>query len=576
MFKHVINPIRRATRGSALREAVSQRGYAKDLRFGVDCRNSILAGVDRIADAVQVTLGPKGRNVVIDQPYGGPKITKDGVTVAKNIDFKDKFLNVGASLVKQVANTTNDIAGDGTTTATVLTRAIFSEGCKAVAAGMNPMDLKRGIDLAVAAVVEELKAKAKMISTTEQIAQVGTISANGDTSIGELIARAMEKVGKEGVITVAEGKTLENELEVVEGMKFDRGYISPYFATNPKTQKCELENPFILLFEKKISGLNTILPILETVLKMQRPLLIIAEDVESEALATLIMNKLRAGVKVCAVKAPGFGDNRKANLQDIAVLTGAQVISEDLGMKLETMDVSMLGSAKKVSISKDDTIVLDGSGEAGSIEERCEQIRDSMENSTSDYDREKLQERLAKLSGGVAVLKIGGASEIEVNEKKDRVTDALNATRAAVDEGIVPGGGTALLFASKVLASLKTANFDQKVGVDIIANALKVPCKTIVNNAGEEGSVVVGKLLELQAAGDANIGYNAATSEYVDLIKAGVIDPVKVVRTALMDAASVAGLMTTTECMIVEAVDPSADSAARMGGMPGMGGGMDY
>mmetsp|Transcript_4935 Transcript_4935/g.8554 ORF Transcript_4935/g.8554 Transcript_4935/m.8554 type:complete len:577 (+) Transcript_4935:136-1866(+) len=576
MFKHVINPIRRATRGSALREAVSQRGYAKDLRFGVDCRNSILAGVDRIADAVQVTLGPKGRNVVIDQPYGGPKITKDGVTVAKNIDFKDKFLNVGASLVKQVANTTNDIAGDGTTTATVLTRAIFSEGCKAVAAGMNPMDLKRGIDLAVAAVVEELKAKAKMISTTEQIAQVGTISANGDTSIGELIARAMEKVGKEGVITVAEGKTLENELEVVEGMKFDRGYISPYFATNPKTQKCELENPFILLFEKKISGLNTILPILETVLKMQRPLLIIAEDVESEALATLIMNKLRAGVKVCAVKAPGFGDNRKANLQDIAVLTGAQVISEDLGMKLETMDVSMLGSAKKVSISKDDTIILDGSGEAGSIEERCEQIRDAMENSSSDYDREKLQERLAKLSGGVAVLKIGGASEVEVNEKKDRVTDALNATRAAVDEGIVPGGGTALLFASKVLANLKTANFDQKVGVDIIANALKVPCKTIVNNAGEEGSVVVGKLLELQAAGDANIGYNAATSEYVDLIKAGVIDPVKVVRTALVDAASVAGLMTTTECMIVEAVDPSADSAMRMGGMPGMGGGMDY
>mmetsp|Transcript_18650 Transcript_18650/g.40888 ORF Transcript_18650/g.40888 Transcript_18650/m.40888 type:complete len:572 (-) Transcript_18650:657-2372(-) len=571
MFRNTIQPLARS--GRVLREAITQRGYAKDLRFGIECRNSVLAGVDRIADAVQVTLGPKGRNVLIEQPYGGPKITKDGVTVAKNIDFKDRFLNAGASLIKQVANTTNDVAGDGTTTATVLTRAIFSEGCKAVAAGMNPMDLKRGIDQAVAAVVEELKAKSKMISTTAEIAQVGTISANGDASIGELIARAMEKVGKEGVITVAEGKTLENELEVVEGMKFDRGYISPYFQTNPKTQKCEMENPLILLYEKKISGLNTILPILEQVLKMQRPLLIVAEDVESEALATLIMNKLRAGVKVCAVKAPGFGDNRKANLQDIAVLTGGTVVSEDLGMKLETMDLSLLGSAKKVSISKDDTIVLDGGGEAAAIEERCEVIRDSMESSSSDYDREKLQERLAKLSGGVAVLKIGGASEVEVNEKKDRVTDALNATRAAVDEGIVPGGGTALLYASKVLDNLQVKNFDQKVGVDIISNALKVPCRTIVNNAGDEGSVVVGKLLE----GDGSIGYDASTGEYVDLIKAGIIDPVKVVRTALVDAASVSSLMTTTECMIVEAVDEkaSADAQMRMGGMPGMGG-MDY
>jgi len=547
--------------------ASQRRGYAKELRFGVECRNSVLAGADKLADAVQVTLGPKGRNVVIESTYGAPKITKDGVTVAKNIEFKDKFLNVGAALVKQVANTTNDIAGDGTTTATVLTRAIFSEGCKAVAAGMNPMDLKRGIEKAVTAVVDDLKAKTKMISTTEEIAQVGTISANGDSQIGELIARAMERVGKEGVITVAEGKTLENELEVVEGMKFDRGYISPYFQTNPKTQKCDMENALVLLYEKKISGLNTILPILEQVLKVQRPLLIVAEDVESEALATLIMNKLRAGVKVCAVKAPGFGDNRKANLQDIAVLTGGTVISEDLGYKLEETDMSMLGSAKKLSVSKDDTIILDGGGDKAAIEERCDSIRDAMESSNSDYDREKLQERLAKLSGGVAVIKIGGASEVEVNEKKDRVTDALNATRAAVDEGIVPGGGTALLYASKVLGNVETANFDQKVGVDIVRNALSVPCKTIVNNAGAEGAVVVGKLLE----SDGTLGYDASRGEYCDLVKAGIIDPMKVVRTALVDAASVASLMTTTECIIVEAPEDKPAGGPGMGGMGGMG-----
>eukprot|EP00238_Polyblepharides_amylifera_P003787 CAMPEP_0196584178 /NCGR_PEP_ID=MMETSP1081-20130531/46037_1 /TAXON_ID=36882 /ORGANISM="Pyramimonas amylifera, Strain CCMP720" /LENGTH=578 /DNA_ID=CAMNT_0041905301 /DNA_START=115 /DNA_END=1851 /DNA_ORIENTATION=+ len=573
-MNNAIKPLARAARAARMspiinRELNSQfsqaRGYAKELKFGVECRGSLLAGCDKLADAVQVTLGPKGRNVVIEQTYGAPKITKDGVTVAKSVEFKDKFHNVGANLVKQVANTTNDVAGDGTTTATVLTRAIFSEGCKAVAAGMNPMDLKRGIEKAVAAVVLDLKSKAKMISTTEEIAQVGTISANGDSQIGELIARAMEKVGKEGVITVAEGKTLENELEVVEGMKFDRGYISPYFSTNPKTQKCEMENAAVLLYDKKVAGLHSILPILEQVVKLQKPLLIVAEDVESEALATLIMNKLRGGVKVCAVKAPGFGDNRKANLQDIAVLTGATVISEELGFKLENTELAQLGFAKKVSVSKDDTILLDGGGEKSAIEERCETIRDMMETTNSDYDREKLQERLAKLSGGVAVLKIGGASELEVNEKKDRVTDALNATRAAVDEGIVAGGGTALLYATRALDNLETANFDQKVGVDILRKALMVPARTIVNNAGEDGSVVVGKLLE----SDGKLGYDAAKGVYCDLIAAGIIDPMKVVRTALVDAASVASLMTTTECIIV---DQPEEKAEGMGG--GMGGGM--
>jgi len=548
------------------------RGYAKDVKFGVESRALMLAGCDKLADAVQVTMGPKGRNVVIEQSYGSPKITKDGVTVAKNIEFSDRFMNLGASLVKQVASATNDVAGDGTTTATVLTRAIFSEGCKSVAAGMNPMDLRRGIQSAVDVVVAELKSSAKLISTTEEIAQVGTISANGEREIGDLIARAMEKVGKEGVITVADGKTLENELEGVEGMKFERGYISPYFVTNPKTQKCELENPYVLVFEKKISGLTSLLPVLEAVLKTQRPLLIVAEDVESEALATLIVNKLRGGVKICAVKAPGFGDNRKANLQDIAILTGGVVVSEDLGYKLEAVDVSMLGTAKKITVSKDDTIILDGAGGKEAIEERCEQLREAVAETSSDYDREKMSERLAKLSGGVAVLKIGGASEVEVGEKKDRVVDALNATKAAVDEGIVAGGGTALLAATKKLDALENgmANFDQKVGVQIIRAALKVPVRTIAGNAGVEGSVVVEKVL---ASNEQNWGYDAATGEYGCMIKAGVIDPLKVVRTALVDAASVSSLMMTSECMITEgAPDPATAAAANMGG--GMGGGM--
>jgi len=540
----------------------------------------MLAGCDRLADAVQVTMGPKGRNVVIEQAYGAPKITKDGVTVAKNIEFSDRFMNLGASLVKQVASATNDVAGDGTTTATVLTRAIFSEGCKSVAAGMNPMDLRRGIQSAVDVIVAELKSKAKLISTAEEIAQVGTISANGEREIGDLIARAMEKVGKEGVITVADGKTLENELEVVEGMKFERGYISPYFVTNPKTQKCELENPYVLIFEKKISGLTTLLPVLEAVLKTQRPLLIVAEDVESEALATLIVNKLRGGVKICAVKAPGFGDNRKSNLQDIAVLTGGVVVSEDLGYKLEAVDVTMLGTAKKITISKDDTIILDGAGENSAIEERCEQLREAIGETSSDYDREKMSERLAKLSGGVAVLKIGGASEVEVGEKKDRVVDALNATKAAVDEGIVAGGGTALLSATKRLDALEAsmANFDQKVGVQIIRAALKIPVRTIAANAGVEGSVVVEKVL---ASSEENWGYDAATNTYGCMIKAGVIDPLKVVRTALVDAASVSSLMMTSECMITES-PPDANALNAMGGggmgggMGGMGGGMGF
>eukprot|EP00245_Coleochaete_scutata_P017700 TRINITY_DN8824_c0_g1_i1.p1 TRINITY_DN8824_c0_g1~~TRINITY_DN8824_c0_g1_i1.p1 ORF type:complete len:585 (-),score=162.97 TRINITY_DN8824_c0_g1_i1:333-2087(-) len=544
---------------------------AKDIRFGVEARAAILAGCEQLADAVKVTMGPKGRNVVIEQSYGGPKITKDGVTVAKNIEFKDRLKNLGASLVKQVASATNDAAGDGTTCATVLTRAIYAEGCKAVAAGMNPMDLRRGINLAVDAVVANLKARAKMISTTEEIAQVGTISANGEREIGDLIARAMEKVGKEGVITVADGKTLLNELDVVEGMKFDRGFISPYFITNPKTQKCDLENPFILIHEKKISGLTGILPVLEMVVKMQRPLLIVAEDVESEALATLIVNKLRGGFKVCAVKAPGFGENRKANLQDLAVLTGAQVISEELGYKLENVEANFLGSAKKVTVSKDDTILLDGGGEKASIEERCEQLREMIAEASSDYDREKLQERLARLSGGVAVLKIGGASEVEVGEKKDRVTDALNATKAAVEEGIVPGGGVALLYATRELDKVVTANFDQKIGVQIIQNALKVPAYTIATNAGVEGAVVVGKLLE---GNNLDIGYDASKDEYVDMVKAGIIDPVKVVRTALVDAASVASLMTTTEAIIVDAPKDEKEGPSP-GGMGGMGG-MDF
>mmetsp|Transcript_35096 Transcript_35096/g.99538 ORF Transcript_35096/g.99538 Transcript_35096/m.99538 type:complete len:575 (-) Transcript_35096:368-2092(-) len=564
----------RATAPAARRAAhalVHARGAAKDVRFGVDCRAAVLQGVEKLADAVQVTLGPKGRNVVIEQPFGSPKITKDGVTVAKAIEFKDKFQNVGANLVKQVASATNDVAGDGTTTATVLTRAILVEGCKSVAAGMNPMDLRRGINVAVDYVVEQLKANAKMISTAAEIAQVGTISANGEKEIGDLLSKAMEKVGKEGVITVSDGKTLENELEVVEGMRFDRGYISPYFMTDQKTMKAELENAFVLLVEKKISGLQTLIPILEHVIKSQRPLLIIAEDVESEALATLIVNKLRGGAKLCAVKAPGFGDNRKANLQDIAILTGGQVISEDVGLSLEKMDLSMLGQAKKISVSKDDTIILDGAGSKEAITDRCDQIREAAAATKSDYDREKLQERLAKLSGGVAVLKIGGASEVEVSEKKDRVEDALNATKAAVEEGIVPGGGTALLYAARGLDQIKEKldNFDQQVGVKIIQEAVKMPVKTIAKNAGVEGAVVVEKLLSQDSP---SFGYDASKDEYTDMIASGIIDPLKVVRTALVDAASVSSLMTTTECIIVEAPKDDSGPPGMPGGMDGMGG----
>lgn len=571
--------------GRVARDALRRRpkpGYAydaarglaaKDVRFGVECRTAVLKGVEMLAAAVEVTLGPKGRNVMIEQPYGAPKITKDGVTVAKAIEFKDKYQNVGASLVKQVASATNDVAGDGTTTATALAKAILKEGVMSVAAGMNPMDLRRGINLAVDHVVKKLKKEAKMISTTEEIAQVGTISANGEKEIGDLISMAMEKVGKEGVITVSDGKTLENELEVVEGMKFDRGYISPYFINDQKSMKCEYEDCFILIVEKKISGLNVMLPLLEKVVSKQRPLLIIAEDVESEALATLILNKLRGGLKLCAVKAPGFGENRKNNLKDLAVLTGGQVISEELGHKLEKVDLEMLGRAKKVTITKDDTIIMDGGGEKSALTGRIDQLKTEISEATSDYDREKLQERLAKLSGGVAVLKIGGASEIEVTEKKDRVTDALNATKAAVEDGIVPGGGIALLHASKSLDDVKKSatNFDQSVGVTIIQKALRVPAKTIADNAGADGSVVVGKILE---ADDHGFGYDAATGEYCDLAKKGIIDPLKVVKTALMDAASVSSLITTSEAIIVEMPEEKKSGPGGVGG-GGYPGGMD-
>ncbi|KAJ9154065.1 hypothetical protein P3X46_027443 [Hevea brasiliensis] len=559
---------RNSTHQIGSRLSWSRNYAAKDIKFGVEARALMLKGVEALADAVQVTMGPKGRNVVIEQSFGAPKVTKDGVTVAKSIEFKDKVKNVGASLVKQVANATNDVAGDGTTCATVLTRAIFAEGCKSVAAGMNAMDLRRGISMAVDAVVTNLKSRARMISTSEEIAQVGTISANGEREIGELIAKAMEKVGKEGVITIQDGKTLYNELEVVEGMKLDRGYISPYFITNQKNQKCELDDPLILIHEKKISSINAVVKVLELALKRQRPLLIVSEDVESEALATLILNKLRAGIKVCAIKAPGFGENRKSGLQDLAVLTGGQVITEELGLNLDKVDIDMLGSCKKVTVSKDDTVILDGAGDKKAIEERCEQIRSAIELSTSDYDKEKLQERLAKLSGGVAVLKIGGASEAEVGEKKDRVTDALNATKAAVEEGIVAGGGVALLYASKELDKLQTANFDQKIGVQIIQNALKTPVHTIASNAGVEGAVIVGKLLEQE---NHDLGYDAAKGEYVDMVKAGIIDPLKVIRTALVDAASVSSLMTTTEAVVSELPKDEKDVPAMA---PGMG--MDY
>jgi chaperonin GroEL len=540
---------------------------AKDVKFGSEARRKMLRGVDIIADAVKVTLGPRGRNVILDKSFGAPRSTKDGVSVAKEIELQDKFENMGAQLVREVASKANDQAGDGTTTATVLAQAITREGVKAVAAGMNPMDLKRGIEKAVVAAVEQLKKSAKPVKTNQEIEQVAFISANGDSDVAKKLAEAMEKVGKEGVITVEEAKSLETELEVVEGMQFDRGYLSPYFITNPEKMICELENPFILLNEKKLSNLQSMLPVLEAVVQSGRPLLIVAEDVEGEALATLVVNKLRGGLKIAAVKAPGFGDRRKAMLEDMAILTGGQVISEDLGIKLESVTLDMLGTAKKIRISKDDTTIIDGAGKKADIESRCGQIRQQIEETSSDYDREKLQERLAKLAGGVAVIRVGGATEVEVKERKDRVDDAMHATRAAVEEGIVPGGGTALLYATQALDALKADNAEQQTGIDIIRRALQAPIRQIVENAGKEGSIIVGKLLEQK---DNNFGYDAQKDEYCDLVKAGIIDPVKVVRTALQNAASVASLMITTEAMISEL--PKDDKPAMpAGGMGGMG-----
>jgi chaperonin GroEL len=544
---------------------------AKEVKFEGDARTRMQRGVDILADAVKVTLGPKGRNVIIDKSFGAPRITKDGVTVAKEIELEDKFENMGAQMVREVASKTNDEAGDGTTTATVLAQAIVREGCKAVAAGMNPMDLKRGVDAAVTAVIAELRKKAKKVSSDEEVRQIGTISANGDLDVGTMISEAMQKVGKEGVITVEEAKSLTTELEVVEGMQFDRGYISPYFVTNAEKMFAELEDPYILLHEKKVSGLQSMLPLLEAVVQSSRPLLILAEDVEGEALATLVVNKLRGGLKIAAVKAPGFGDRRKAMLEDIAILTGGQVVSEDLGIKLENVTLDMLGTAKKITITKEETTIVNGAGKKADIQGRCNQIRAQIDETSSDYDREKLQERLAKLAGGVAVIRVGGATEIEVKEKRDRVEDAMNATRAAVEEGIVPGGGTALLRASKVLEGLKPDNDDQRVGIEIIRKALQAPVRQIAENAGVEGSIVVGKLLEKK---DASYGYNAATDKFEDLVKSGVIDPVKVVRTALQDAASVAGLLITTEAMVAEKPSEGGGMPAMpdMGGMGGMGG----
>lgn len=532
------------------------RNYgAKDINFGVGARAAMLQGVNQLADAVKVTMGPKGRNVIIERSGKSPRVTKDGVTVAKSIEFKDRSKNVGASLIKQVAKATNSAAGDGTTCATVLTRAILTEGCKSVAAGVNVMDLHHGINMAIDAVISHLKSKAWMISTPEEICQVATISANGEHEIGELVARAMKKVGKEGVITVADGNTLCDELEVVEGMKLGRGFMSPYFITDEKTQKCELENPLILIHDKKISSMDSLVRILELALKKSRALLIVAEDLESDALAMLILNKHRAGIKVCAIKAPGFGENRRANLEDLAILTGGEVITEDHGLSLDKVRVEMLGTAKKVTVSLDDTIVLHGGGDKKLIEERCEQLRTSIEKSTAMFDKEKAQERLSKLSGGVAILKIGGASEAEVGERKDRIQDALNATRAAVEEGIVPGGGVALLYATKELDKLQTSNGDQKIGVQIIQNALKAPTLTIASNAGVDGALVLGKLLEQD---DLNMGYDAAKGQYVDMVKTGIIDPLKVVRTALVDAASVSLLLTTTEAAVVEVAEANS------------------
>ncbi|HEX6117825.1 MAG TPA: chaperonin GroEL [Dongiaceae bacterium] len=542
---------------------------AKDVRFSGDARDRMLRGVDILANAVKVTLGPKGRNVVLDKAFGAPRITKDGVTVAKEIELADKFENMGAQMVREVASKTNDMAGDGTTTATLLAQALVREGVKAVAAGMNPMDVKRGVDTAVAAVVEDVKKRSKKVSTSDEIAQVGGIAANGERDIGDMIAKAMQKVGNEGVITVEEAKGLETELDVVEGMQFDRGYLSPYFITNAEKMTTELEQPYILLHEKKLSSLQPMLPILESVVQSGRPLLIVAEDVEGEALATLVVNKLRGGLKVAAVKAPGFGDRRKAMLEDIAILTGGQVISEDLGIKLESVTVDMLGKAKKVVIEKENTTIVDGAGKKKEIEGRCNQIRAQIDETTSEYDKEKLAERLAKLAGGVAVIKVGGATEVEVKERKDRVDDAMHATRAAVEEGIVIGGGVALLYGTKVLEKLQGENSDQKAGIDIVRRALQQPVRQIAENAGVDGSVVVGKLLEGK---NNSIGFDAQNGEYVDMFKAGIIDPTKVVRCALQDAASVAGLLITTEAMVAE--KPKKETPPMPGGAGGMGGGM--
>ena len=544
---------------------------AKEVKFGTEARDRMLAGVDILANAVRVTLGPKGRNVILDKSFGAPRISKDGVTVAKEIELADKFENMGAQMVREVASRTSDEAGDGTTTATVLAHAIVREGAKAVAAGMNPMDLKRGIDAAVSAVVADVSRRSKAVKTEDEVAQVGTISANGEVEIGDIISEAMQRVGKEGVITVEEAKGLATELDVVEGMQFDRGYLSPYFVTNAEKMVADLETPYILLHEKKLSNLQAMLPVLETVVQSGKPLLVIAEDVEGEALATLVVNKLRGGLKVAAVKAPGFGDRRKAQLEDIAILTGAQVISEDLGIKLENVTLDMLGTAKMVTITKEETTIIDGAGKKKDIQGRCGQIRAQIEETTSEYDREKLQERLAKLAGGVAVIKVGGATEVEVKERKDRVDDALHSTRAAVEEGIVPGGGVTLLYASKALAKLEVENDDQRAGVEIVRRALQAPVKQIAENAGISGDVVAGKLLDSK---DFKFGYDAQNEEYTDMIKAGIIDPTKVVRTALQDAASIAGLLITTEAMVAEKPEPKAAMPAPpdMGGMGGMGG----
>ncbi len=544
---------------------------AKEIRFNGDARDRMLRGIDALANAVKVTLGPKGRNVVLDKSYGAPRITKDGVTVAKEIELSDRFENMGAQMVKEVATRTSDQAGDGTTTATVLAQAIVREGSKAVAAGMNPMDLKRGIDMAVEAVVNDIKKISKKVSTNAEIAQIGTISANDDREIGEMIANAMDKVGNEGVITVEEAKSLETELDIVEGMQFDRGYLSPYFVTNAEKMICELESPHVLLFEKRLSGLQAILPLLEAVVQSGNPLLIVAEEIEGEALATLVVNKLRGGLKVAAVKAPGFGDRRKSMLEDLAILTGGQVISEDLGIKLENVTLDMLGRAKRVRIERENTTIIEGAGKTADIEGRCTQLRAQIEETTSEYDKEKLQERLAKLAGGVAIIRVGGATEIEVKERKDRVDDAIHATRAAVEEGVVAGGGVTLLYASKRLDGLNPENDDQKVGIDIVRRALRAPARQIFANAGEDGSVIVGKLLEKDAA---NHGFDAQSGTYVDMVEAGIIDPTKVVRLALQGAASVAGLLVTTEVMVADKPQ-SAAPAMPAGGMGGMGG-MDF